>query len=90
MYLHAVVFSLPLSRGILSPIQRRPRLRVVGKPTIIMRMRVVGALNMSQLEGFPAVGQTHIACECTKKNRYLAYCSYFEIKTGMRFMHEIS
>ena len=66
MYLHAVVFSLPLSRGILGPIQRRPP-RVVGKPTIIMQIRVVRALNLSQLKGFPAVGQTHIACEFTKK-----------------------
>ena len=55
--------------------------RVVGKPTIIMQIRVVGALNLSQLKGFPAVGQTHIACES---------CSYFDIKTGMRFMHKIS
>ena len=54
-----------------------------------MQIRVVGALNLSQLKGFPAVGQTHIACEFTKKNRYLASCSYFEIKTGMRFMHKI-
>ena len=30
-------------------------------------MRVVGTLNLSQLKGFPAVGQTHIACEFTKK-----------------------
>ena len=41
--------------------------RVVGKPTIIMQICVVGALNLSQLKGFPAVGQTHIACEFTKK-----------------------
>ena len=67
MYLHAVVFSLPLCWGMLGLIQRRPRLCVVGKPTIILQMRVAGTLNLSQLKGFPAVGQTHIACEFTKK-----------------------
>ena len=41
--------------------------RVVGKPTIIMQIRVVGALSLSQLKGFPAVGQIHIACEFIKK-----------------------